>query len=171
MWDVRVVSKKIRIEWEDGSFWSRAAGIMVGGKKRVLLSRLEDEDVWVLPGGTISLYETSEETVKREFLEETGFEIEVHRLLWIIENFFVFNDDKCHEIGFYFLVSPKEAKRFWEQEEFIGQEEQHTPDKSWKLIFKWFDPSELDKLNLKPSVLIKLLKNIPEHPVHIIHHA
>ena len=161
---------KISITSEDGRFGPRAAGIMVDGKKRVLLSRLEDEDFWFLPGGIIRLHETSQETVKREFLEETGFEIEVHRLLWIIENFFVFNDEKCHDIGFYFLVSPKEAKEFWEQEEFIGQEEQHTPDRSWKLIFKWFDPSELDKLNLKPSVLIELLKNIPEHPVHIIHH-
>ncbi len=161
---------KISITLEDGSFGSRAAGIMVNGKKRVLLSRLEDEDFWFLPGGIIRLHETSQETVKREFLEETGFEIEVHRLLWIIENFFIFNDEKYHEIGLYFSVSPKEAKELREQQEFIGQEERHAPDRSWKLIFKWFDPSELDKLNLKPSVLIGLLKSIPEHPVHIVHH-
>ena len=161
---------QISVTLEAGSFGSRAAGIMVDGEKRVLLSRLEDEDFWFLPGGIIRLQESSQETVKREFLDETGFEIEVHRLLWIIENFFIFNDEKYHEVGLYFLVSPKEAKELREQQEFIGQEEQHTHDRSWKLIFKWFDPSELDKLNLKPSVLIELLKNIPEHPVHIIHH-
>jgi 8-oxo-dGTP pyrophosphatase MutT (NUDIX family) len=163
------VSNKIRVTLEDGSFGSRAAGIMVDGKKRVLLSRLEDEDTWVLPGGIICLHETSQETVKREFLQETGFEIEVHRLLWIIENFFVFNNERYHEFGFYFLVAPKRDKDLWEQEEFMGQEEKHTSDRSWKLVFKWFDPSELDNLNLKPSVLIGLLKNMPEHPVHIIH--
>ena len=76
------------------------------------------------------------------------------------------------EIGFYFLVSPEEAKELWEQQAFMGKEEQHTPVyRSRKLIFKWFDPSELDKLNLKPAVLIELLKNIPEHPIHIIHHG
>jgi ADP-ribose pyrophosphatase YjhB (NUDIX family) len=171
MWAVQEVSKKIRIEWEEGNFWSRAAGVMMDEKGRVLLSRLEDENVWVLPGGTIRGYETSEETVKREFLEETGFEIEVHRLLWVIENFFAFNDKKCHDIGFYFLVSAKEAKELWEQEEFVGQEEQHTPDRSWKLIFKWFDQRDLVNLNLKPSVLIELLKHLPENPRHIIHHA
>ncbi|UCE44141.1 MAG: hypothetical protein JSV57_01220, partial [Candidatus Bathyarchaeota archaeon] len=111
------------------------------------------------------------ETVKREFLEEAGFEIEVHRLLCIIENFFIFKDEKYHEIGLYFLVSPKEAKELWEQQEFIGQEEQHAPYRSRRLIFKWFDSSELDKLNLKPSVLIEILKNMPEHPVHFIHRA
>lgn len=163
---------KISITSEDGRFGPRAAGIMVDGKKRVLLSRLEGEDFWFLAGGIIRLHETSQETVKREFLEEAGFEIEVHRLLWIIENFFTFKDEKYREIGFYFLVSPEEAKELWEQQEFMGKEEQHIPVyRSRKLIFKWFDPSELDKLNLKPSVLIELLKNIPEHPIHIIHHG
>jgi hypothetical protein len=81
----------------------------------------------------------------------------------------VFNNEKYHEFGFHFLVAPKKAEDLWEQVEFIGQEEKHTPDRSWKLIFKWFDLSELDNLNLKPSVLIELLKKMPEHPVHIIH--
>jgi 8-oxo-dGTP pyrophosphatase MutT (NUDIX family) len=144
---------------------------MVDGKKRVLLSRLEGEDFWFLPGGIVRLHETSQETIKREFFEEAGFGIEVHRLLGIIENFFTFNDEKYHEIGFYFLVSPKEAKELWEQQEFVGQEESDTPYRCRKLIFKWFDLDELDELNLKPSVLIELLKNMPEHPVHIIHHA
>lgn len=159
------------VTWEDGRFGSRAAGIMVDGKKRVLLSRLEGEDFWFLAGGIIRLHETSQETVKREFLEEAGFEVEVHRLLGIIENFFTLNDEKWHEIGFYFLVSPKEAKGLWEQQEFVGREESDTPYRCRRLTFRWFDLSELDELNLKPSVLIELLTNKPEHPVHIIHHA
>ena len=161
----------ISVTWEDGRFGSRAAGIMVDGKKRVLLSRLEGEDFWFLAGGIIRLHETAQETVKREFFEEAGFEVEVHRLLGIIENFFTLNDEKWHEIGFYFLVAPKEAKGLWEQQEFVGQEESDTPYRCRKLTFKWFDPSELGELNLKPSVLIELLKNMPEHPVHIVHHA
>ena len=163
------MSNKISISWEDDSFVSRAAGIMVDGEKRVLLSRLEDEDVWVLPGGVISLHEPLKEAVKREFIQETKFEVEVHRLLWILENYFVFNGKRTHEIGFYFLISPKEAKGVWEQDEFLGQEELHTPDRSWVLIFKWFDISKLNELNLKPSIFIELLKDIPEHPMHVVH--
>ena len=105
------MTNRINISCEDGRFGSRAAGIMIDGDKRVLLSRLEDDDIWVLPGGLIRLNETSQETVKREFFEETGFEIKVDRLLWIIENFFVFNDEKYHEVGFYFLVSPQARAR------------------------------------------------------------
>jgi ADP-ribose pyrophosphatase YjhB (NUDIX family) len=165
------MSQKIQIKLKEGSFWSRTAGVMVDNKRRVLLCRLEDEDVWVLPGGTIRCYESSKETVRREFLEETGFEIKIQRLLGVIENFFVFNGKKCHDIGFYYLVSAKESNPFCDQEEFIGQEERHTLDRSWKLIFKWFNSSNLENVNLKPSILKKLLKELPEHPVHVIHHA
>ena len=165
------MSRKIRIEWDEGWFGARAAGVMLDGKNRVLLSRLEDGDVWVLPGGAIALHETSREAVKREFIEETKFEIEVYRLLWTLENYFIFNGKRAHDIGFHFLVSPKEAHGVWEQDEFVGQEEQHTPDRSWVLILKWFDISKLNELNLKPSILIELLKDIPEHPVHVVHNA
>jgi len=165
------VSKKISIEWDEGSFWTRAGGVMLDGKNRVLLCRLEDEDFWFLPGGVISLHETLKEAVRRELIEETKFEIKVHRLLWILENYFVFNGKRVHEIGFYFLVSPKEANGVWERDEFVGQEELHTPDRSWVLIFKWFDISKLSELNLKPSIFIELLKDIPEHPMHVVHNA
>ena len=165
------MSKKIHIKLKEGSFWSRAAGVMMDNKRRVMLCRLDDEDVWVLPGGTIRCYETSKETIMREFLEETGLEIEVQRLLGVIENFFVFKDKKCHDIGFYYLVSPKEANHFCDQEVFIGQEERHTQDRSWKLIFKWFDSFNLENINLKPSILKKLLKELPDDPVHFIHHV
>ena len=165
------MSKKISFEWDEGSFGIRAVGVMLDGKNRVLLSRLEDGDVWVLPGGAMSLHETLKEAVKREFVEETKFEIEVHRLLWILENYFIFNGKRAHDIAFYFLVSPKEAKGVWEQDEFVGQEERYTPDRSWVLIFKWFDISKLNELNLKPSAFIELLKDIPEHPMHVVHNA
>ncbi len=171
IWKVQIVSKKISFDWDEGWFGIRAAGVMLDGKNRVLLSRLEDEDVWVLPGGAISLHETLNAAVKREFLEEAKFEIEVHRLLWILENYFVFNGKRAHDIGFYFLVSPEEARGVWERDEFVGQEELHTHDRSWVLIFKWFDISKLKDLNLKPSVFIKLLKNIPKHPTHVVHNA
>ncbi len=165
------MSRKISIKWDEGWFGARAVGVMLDGRNHVLLSRLEDDDVWVLPGGAIALHETLNAAVKREFIEETRFEIEVHRLLWILENYFIFNGKRAHDIGFYFLVSPKEAKGVWEQDEFAGQEELHTPDRSWVLVFKWFDTAKLNKLNLKPSILIELLKDIPEHPTHVVHNA
>ncbi|MHA2119463.1 MAG: NUDIX domain-containing protein [Candidatus Thorarchaeota archaeon] len=67
----------------------RSEGVMQNGT-RILLSRVEEDDIWVLPGGSVKLYETTEEALEREILEEMGFKIEVERLLWIVENFFDF---------------------------------------------------------------------------------
>ena len=50
----------------------RTEGVMRNGN-RILLSRAEEDDVWVLPGGSVKLYETTEEALEREILEEMGF--------------------------------------------------------------------------------------------------
>ncbi|MFX0079008.1 MAG: NUDIX hydrolase [Candidatus Hermodarchaeota archaeon] len=162
------MSKKIKIESEIESFFVRAVGVMLDGKNRVLLCRLEDDDLWVLPGGQVYLHETLQEGVKRELFEETNFEIKVQRLLWILENFFIFNGKKFHSIEFYFLVTPAKATGVWEQDEFLGQEEQHSTDRSWVLDFKWFDISKLNEVNFKPTTFIELLKDIPKHPTHVV---
>lgn len=84
------MSPKIHARWAEGEFGMRSAGIMLDSLGRVLLCRLEeDEEVWwMIPGGTAELHETSEDTLRREFVEEANFEIKIQRLLWIEENFF-----------------------------------------------------------------------------------
>lgn len=61
----------------------RTEGVM-RKDNRLLLSRAEEDDIWVLPGGSVKLYETTEEALEREILEEMGFEIETRfqRLSW-----------------------------------------------------------------------------------------
>ena len=48
-------------------------------RKSVLLVKRRDVPVWVLPGGGIDLGETPEMAAKREFKEETGFEVTIFR--------------------------------------------------------------------------------------------
>lgn len=164
-------SRKIDITWDEGGFGMRAAGVMLDGKGRVLLCRVANDpklDFWVLPGGGCMLHETSMETVKREFIEEANFEVEVQRLLWIQEYYFIHEGRRIHGVGFYYLVSPKEPNGVWEQEEFMGQESDFLPKTLLKLQFKWFDPSELEGLEFYPIHFKKALRNIPQHPVHVI---
>ena len=127
------MTQKISVKWEEGEFGLRSAGIMLDNKNRVLLCRLEEEFIWVIPGGGSVLHETSKETVEREFLEEVGFEVDVQRLLWIEENFFEYGGAKIHGLGFYFLVTPKDANGIWEQEEFAGQEDEFRPGEKLKM--------------------------------------
>ncbi|KXH70193.1 MAG: hypothetical protein AM326_01225 [Candidatus Thorarchaeota archaeon SMTZ-45] len=167
------MAQKIVFKTDDGVYGLRASGVLIH-HSRVLLCRLVDDDIWVLPGGGINLHETSPESVKREFLEEGEFDIDVLRLLWIIENFFVLraSGEKMHGLEFYFLVSAKGSEGRWIQDEFYGQEDywdnwKIVPGKTQPMIFKWFPLEELNKINLKPTILKELLKNLPEYPVHI----
>lgn len=163
------MSKTIHIEWDEGRFGVRTVGVMLDGRNRVLLYQLEGMDYWVFPGGGITPFvETAEEAIKRNFIEKAKFEINVHRLLWILELYFTDKGKPVHGNGFYFLVSPKEATGVWEQDEFVGQK---NLQRNRARVFKWFDISKLNEANLKPSSFIELLKDIPEHTVHVVHKA
>lgn len=54
------------------------------------------------PGGGIEFGESSEEALRREIREELGTEIENPRLLGVLENIFIFNGEKGHEIVFIY---------------------------------------------------------------------
>jgi len=60
-----------------------AFGIIFDEKKRVLLVHRRDYDLWNLPGGTTEDRESPIDTVKREVNEETGFNVEVLKLLGV----------------------------------------------------------------------------------------
>ncbi len=163
---------------DDGTFGMRAAAVMLRNGS-VLLSRIEFEDIWVLPGGRVYFGETAQAAVKREIKDEAGFEIEVKRLLWVIENFFTYkgneesldikHDARVHDIGFYFLVTPEESEGPWQQEEFQGSDFPEHPDV--KIIFKWFVREELEDLNLIPPILKDLLKDIPDSTKHLVNRS
>ena len=101
----------------------------------------------------------------REMREEIGVEITVDRLVWVVENFYV-NDDNgksYHEIGFYFLMSLPEESPLLRQNEFV------TQDEGYVFTFKWHPTNVLPDINLVPTFLRTTLQNIPETTVHIVH--
>jgi ADP-ribose pyrophosphatase YjhB (NUDIX family) len=50
---------------------------------RLLLHRRTDNGRWALPGGTMEIGERADECIAREVQEETGYEVEVVRLVGI----------------------------------------------------------------------------------------
>ncbi|MFX1536615.1 MAG: hypothetical protein ACFFDI_20555 [Promethearchaeota archaeon] len=98
--------------------------------------------------------------------------IEVIRLLWIVENSFVFDNVKAHGISLDFLVNPIDWVEKLNKNEFYGFEDdfkvigtRYENLEDFRLTFRWFDISELDSISIKPKVYHKALKNIPDHPV------
>src|SRR5689334_20866446 len=93
----------IRFDQGNYRFNYRVVGVAIHDG-RVLLHQGEGESFWTLPGGRAELGESAEQTLQREMREELEIEIEIVRLLWVVENFFRFDQKNYHELSLYFLM-------------------------------------------------------------------
>jgi 8-oxo-dGTP diphosphatase len=77
--------------------------LVVGGNRILLGQRLKEPNrgLWVLPGGGVDLYETAEDTARREILEETGAKIAVRQLVGVSE---IVRPSEEHRIILTFLA-------------------------------------------------------------------
>ena len=125
----------------------RVAGIVLN-RGRLLLHTTAYDDFWNLPGGRVKFNETTEASLIREFEEELGVHIEIEQLAYVNEDFFVYNEKKVHEIGFYYVVRLSENQEITSiNEEFKGLED------NGKLTFKWFALEELQDMEVYPTCL------------------
>src|SRR5690554_3778675 len=69
-----------------------ASVIIFDDRNRVLMTRRSDNNAWCFPGGSIDLGESTEDTAKREVLEETGL------IVNNLELFDVFSGQELHYI-------------------------------------------------------------------------
>lgn len=124
-------------------------GAVIINNDSVLLVKRKHEpgkDLWSIPGGLVELGETVQEAVKREVKEETGLDVEVVKLIDVVDN--IIKDEqnriKFHYILIDFLVS------------IIGGECKPTSDAS---EIKWFKNHELTNYKVTNTAM-KLLKKI-----------
>lgn len=68
----------------------------------VLLHKATHEAFWSLPGGRVEFGETAAETLEREIAEELECTSTIGPLRFLVENFFAYNGENCHEIGWYY---------------------------------------------------------------------
>jgi len=75
-------------------------------KNKILLvnhSGLNENNFWAPPGGGLQFGESAEACLKREFLEETGLEVEIRDFLFACE----FIHSPLHAVELFFLTSLK----------------------------------------------------------------
>ena len=145
----------INFEIDGVKFNYRVAVIIRDDKNRILLLHSR-HGYWFLPGGRCEAGEFSRDAVIRELKEEMGADIEIERPVFLNENIFSVQETKIHEIGIYYTGGFKDSS-LYETEEIKGIEE----GKGY--IFKWFSPSDLDEIEIRPEIVKEKLKNIPEH--------
>ncbi len=152
----------ISFEQNNCVFNYRVAGVYIQDG-RVLLHRSEEDNFWTFPGGRCEIGELSADTIVREMREETGASFRVIRLLFVIENMFVYHKVRCHEIGFYYLMKPETADDTDKiKGRFFGREG------TIKLEFDWFPINSLAKMEIYPILLKTALLNLPNSICHLV---
>ncbi|PEJ60655.1 NUDIX hydrolase [Bacillus sp. AFS002410] len=136
---------------ENNVFNLRVAGIWIKNG-HVLIHRLASESIWSLPGGRIKLNEESHISLKREFIEELGIEVDIEKMMWTVENFFHYNGKDIHEVGLYYKVKSEQKIIHMMNKSFYGREGD-------RLIFKWVPIENLEEIELYPEFLRTKLKD------------
>jgi ADP-ribose pyrophosphatase YjhB (NUDIX family) len=153
----------VSFDQSTGRFNYRVAGVAIHNG-RVLLDRNTRNSYWVLPGGHPDMMEPMSKAVRREIHEEIGADVEVVRLLWVVENFFE-KKKPIHELSFYFHVQlTPDSPLLLSDGPFYGMEHKYP------LIFQWFplDEAVLSALPLYPAFLTKALLSLPDSPQHVV---
>lgn len=91
-----------------------ASGALLNDQNEVLLQARADTGDWGFPGGYMEYGETFSDTVKREFKEDAGFEIEPMKLLAMQDhNFYTYpNGDCVQPVNAFFLVKLANQQQF-----------------------------------------------------------
>ena len=127
-------------------------GAIIRKDGKVLMVTNEDVDYYYSVGGRIRLGESMEEAVRREVREETGREMEVERLGFVHEDFFIGDSmarqgKLIHELAFYFYMkTPADFEPDWESLRAEGRGEHLawvSPDTE-KTVFPAFYRTELE---------------------------
>ena len=115
---------------------------------KLLFAKNINSPYYYLVGGGIEENESSEKTVIREILEETGLKLEVDRLLIVQERFHEVNEQKHQEIVFFFLMKDNGN---------IDILDNTFTDQGTDETLHWLPINNLSDFNVVPRFLPKLL--------------
>ena len=130
----------------------RACAIIIHDNKLLVHNNVNESHV-ALVGGRVEIGESSEQTIRREIMEEMGKEIEILEYVSTIENFFEADDMPYHEIMFVYRVDFKNE----EDKKII--ETIHNVEGEDELRYDWIDLDKINEYPLKPDILKDLLRN------------
>lgn len=137
---------------------------LIKNNNKILLHKSKEDDFYAIPGGRIMIGETSENALKREFIEEIGAKITIKDYLGTVENFFEYKGKQYHEVMIVYESSFDSDSNFYKKERIIGLEENGKIEFIWKAI------DEIKQLDLRPIFLKEnIILNTPI--THLINNA
>ena len=138
---------------DGGTLNLRSAGIILKGN-RILLTKHGDRYTFL--GGKIQGFESSKDTLVREIKEELGYSSKVGDLLFVHEHFYGSDENKCHEICFYYQVFIDDPA-VTISDDFYNREGREVI---------WLPLEQTRNINLQPLRVRNQLLSLPEHAMH-----
>ena len=125
----------------------------------ILLHKLVGDDFYTLPGGRCQFLEQSSHTIEREFREEINEKVIVGPLLWLIENFFEFQQNHYHELNLVYQCKT----------ETMRPGSNFTKNINGKIYsYEWFDEQGMENIVFNPNIIKNQLFNPPKSISHLI---
>ena len=135
------------------TFRYRARAIIESADK-IAIMRVDDAGYYHLPGGHVSIGETSGQTLVREIREELDFDVEIDKLVCVGERFYTKLAESIHELVFYYTVKFKSEVPL---ENKVLIETEHGKSKKNELF--WVTRAELANLDVRPKEIKDLIIN------------
>ncbi len=139
----------------------RTVGVLIKEDK-VLVQRERNGEEYALPGGTVKTGETTEETLIREFEEETGAGIEIQKLLWTEETFWEWNGKKVHGIEFYYLAEAVKGCEIPDNGEFVSQKD------NCNVLLGWMPIEKMKNITIYPEFVKEEINYLDGPPKHFV---
>lgn len=125
-------------------------GAIIKYQDKILVEKNKNVDFAVIPGGRIKTLENSHISLLREINEELGLNLnnEKFELATLIENFFIFDNKKYHEL--YFVYKVELTKDYNLKDGIINLDNQES---NYYLL----NQEEFQKENILPNVLKEIV--------------
>ena len=151
----------ITVRVAEGKFNYRVGAIIIDSGE-TLMVRNSGSPFYYTVGGRIQFGESAQEAVLREAFEETLIHLEIDRLAYIHENFFVADGDGevYHEVCLFFLMKQNSLLREMKHKSF--QEEYGD------VTFHWLPVNSLKDVHLYPEFFKTELLNLANETRYVV---
>jgi 8-oxo-dGTP pyrophosphatase MutT (NUDIX family) len=125
----------------------------------ILLHTLADDDFYTLPGGRCKFGEESSRAIKRELQEEISEKIIAGPLLWVIENFFEFQQNHYHELNLVYRATSETLRPGCNFSKNINGK---------VYSYEWFNEQGVENIKFNPHIIKNELFNPPISTSHLV---
>ena len=129
----------------------RVAGIIIHNNM-ILLHKNMNKEYYTIIGGRVKIGEDSKKALKRELEEELGKEVCVGEFWGVIENFFIKDNIKYHEIIFIYRAEFKNKT-----DRLLNYTIKNNENKSY-LNYYWIDINKLNDYTIVPNAIKKVFE-------------